>query len=350
MKGRQFKKEFTLQQLKTNKKLVSEVYPTYSRYPNKIGEAFRLYINALIANDRSLNTIKMYHNHINELLDFLNTEYPKIDTPTKIKVKHVEKFLEHCQIYKGNSLQTIEHKTITITQFINFLAERKIISDNKKPLPERSVIKTIRRSKNKAPLFLDDIEIDDLFVAIENTPCRDKIKQLRDYCLYGLLISTGMRVSELTSLDVPQLYKLRRNKELRIIGKGDKERTIVVKDTAFETGYLRKFDAYLEIRKDYEKRVVRQKDKDALFLSREGTRLTSGSIQRNIKQYIKKAYLNDDISPHKLRHSFATALVRADVPLHVVQELLGHVDISTTSKYLHVQTKDRKSGVNKLGY
>lgn len=349
-KGRKKKREFTLQDLQVNKKLVEEVYPTFSRYPNKIGEAFKLYIDALIKNNKSVNTIKIYHNHVNELLKYLEEHYKKIDQPSKIKSKHLEDFYDYCLSTKQNSHNTLQHKKITLSQFFSFLVECKMISANKNPIVETSVIKTTTRAREKAPTYLDEFEISDFFKLISEYESRDEIKVIRDYNIFALMITTGLRISEAIALDIPQLIELKNKGEIKIIGKGNKERTIAVSDNAFTTGLLSRFDEYLEVRKSYEDRIINKKDKQALFISREGTRITPGSIQRYMKKYLENLSINKNITPHKLRHSFATALIKAGTPIHVVSEILGHESINTTQLYLHAITKDIKEGVNKLSF
>lgn len=349
-KGRKQKREFTLQDLQVSKKLVEEVYPTTSRYPNKIGEAFKLYIYALIKNNKSVNTIKMYHSHVNEFISYLEENYKKIDQPSKIKSKHLEDFYDNCLSDKQNSLSTIQHKKITLSQFFNYLVECDLISASKKPIVENNVIKTKTRRKQKAPTYLDEFEIEEFFNVVINSHSRDKIKVIRDYNVFALMISTGLRINEALSLNLPQLIELREKGSIRIIGKGNKERTIVVSESAFTTGLLSKFDEYLEIRKSYECRIRNKKDKQALFISREGTRITDRSVQRAMKKYLEEMSLYKNITPHKLRHSFATALINAGVSLNVVADLLGHESIQTTNLYLHAVTKNLKEGVNNLPF
>lgn len=164
------------------------------------------------------------------------------------------------------------------------------------------------------------------------------------------MISTGLRINEALSLNLPQLIELREKGSITIIGKGNKERTIVVSESAFTTGLLSKFDEYLEVRKSYECRIKNKKDKQALFISREGTRITDRSVQRAMKKYLEEMSLYKNITPHKLRHSFATALINAGVSLNVVADLLGHESIQTTNLYLHAVTKNLKEGVNNLPF
>lgn len=350
MTSRTVKKEYTLQNLQTNKKLVVDVFPTSTKYKNKIGEAFNLYIEALIRNNKSVNTIKIYYTHVNELLDFIQKNYPKVNTPAKIKVKHVNEFYDYCQSFKGNSSGTIRHKKVAIEQFFNYLVEQNIIQANKKPIEEASVIKNNVKSVQKAPTFLESFEINDFFEVIENTESNDKIKPLRDYCLFALLITSGVRISEALSFNVQDILELKSKGTLRIIGKGNKERVIAVPEEAFSSGFLSKFDDYLKVRAQYESRITAKKDKNALFISREGTRLTSGTVQRSIKKYIEKTGIYKDITPHKLRHTFATILAKNNTNLKVIQELLGHDCIQTTQRYLHTLTNDLKDGVQNLKF
>jgi integrase/recombinase XerC len=148
----------------------------------------------------------------------------------------------------------------------------------------------------------------------------------RDRAILEVLYSCGLRVSELTGLNLDSL-----NLELgiaRVIGKGDKERIVPIGDkaTIALAGYLERRGELLAGRPDHR----------ALFLNNRGGRLSSRSVARLVKKYMRGCNLGRPLSPHGLRHSFATHLLDAGADLRAVQEMLGHVSLSTTQRYTHL--------------
>ena len=141
-----------------------------------------------------------------------------------------------------------------------------------------------------------------------------------------LLYATGMRVTELVSLDAENVDLSRRI--VRCKGKGAKERDLLIHENALEAliGYL----------DEGRPLMVRDKGEKALFVNRRGERLTRQGFWLILKGYAKSANLSKDITPHTLRHSFATHMLRGGMPLRNVQEMLGHANISTTQVYTHL--------------
>jgi integrase/recombinase XerC len=164
------------------------------------------------------------------------------------------------------------------------------------------------------------------------TPGDDDRFATRDRAILELLYSTGMRVAELAGLDVSQLDFS--GESVKVLGKGNKERIIPVGRAALEA-----LQAYLPQRSSLmEARVARGHplDGDALFLNSRGTRLTVRSIERLVSDYSVRAGIVTRVTPHALRHSFATHLLEMGADLRSVQELLGHASLSTTQKYTHL--------------
>jgi integrase/recombinase XerC len=157
-------------------------------------------------------------------------------------------------------------------------------------------------------------------------PDSDNVLGSRDRAILEVLYSCGLRVSELTGLDLDSL-----NVELgiaRVIGKGDKERIVPIGDKAKNA----LFD-YLKKRGEL---LAGRPDNRALFLNNRGGRLSSRSVARLVKKHMQRCNLGRPLSPHGLRHSFATHLLDAGADLRAVQELLGHVSLSTTQRYTHL--------------
>ena len=177
------------------------------------------------------------------------------------------------------------------------------------------------------PDFLTIPEINTLLDTIARN--EDALAQGRDTAIYELLYASGIRVSELVNIR-PEDLDLSAG-EVRIFGKGAKERIVLITPKAIKT-----LEHYLQ---DIRPRLLK-KPVQALFLNLKGSRLTQRSIQRNLVQYTKSAGLSKEVTPHTLRHSFATHLLEGGADLRTVQELLGHSSLSTTQVYTHI-TKDR---------
>ncbi len=175
------------------------------------------------------------------------------------------------------------------------------------------------RLERRLPSFLDERQMTRLIEA----PSRKKWQGWRDRAILEALYSTGMRVSELAGLNREDLDEI--SETMLVRGKGKKERICPVGKTA-----LRAIRTYLE------RRPKKLRMPYALFVSQKGTRLTVRQIDRLLVQYVRQAGLPSSISPHSLRHSFATHLLDRGADLRSVQELLGHASLSTTQIYTHI--------------
>ena len=156
---------------------------------------------------------------------------------------------------------------------------------------------------------------------------------MRDKAMLELLYASGLRVSEIASLDIVNVNLEER--EVRVLGKGSKERITLMGKPAVNA-----IDCYL---REGRPKLIGQRSTDALFLNRYGRRLSKRSIQQTLSRYATAAGFTKRVFPHMIRHSFATHLLDGGADLRVVQELLGHVSLSTTQIYTHVtQTQARK--------
>jgi site-specific recombinase XerD len=222
------------------------------------------------------------------------------------------------------STRSICRKISTIRSFFKFLSREGIVKNN----PTINLIAP--KINKKLPYFLYLQEVNKL---IEATP-RDTIFGIRDIAILELLYGTGMRVGELVNLNIHDidLYE----KTIRVFGKGSKERILPLGNPS-----IKAIQEYLTGRHLFSKNVsINKNDQNALLLNRFGGRLSTRSIGRIIIKYMKIAGLNKKISPHVLRHSFATHLLGGGADLRSVQELLGHESLSTTQIYTHI-TKER---------
>ncbi|MCE9643799.1 tyrosine-type recombinase/integrase [Candidatus Parcubacteria bacterium] len=290
----------------------------------KLSELKRQYLEYIeIEKGRSLKTVENYDRYLTRFLGFA-----KIDDPKKITDETLREYRlwlnrlpaePHAKAGRS-SRDTLKKKTqnyylIALRSFLKYLMRRGVTS----LAPERiELAKVPERS-------LDLISVEELN-RLMKAPSGDSVKALRDRAILELFFSTGLRVSELCSLHADiDLSK----DEMAIRGKGDKVRVVFLSDTAKDA-----VRAYLKKRAD---------DVDeALFTNNskinksEARRLTPRSVERMIKRYAIKAGISKKVTPHVMRHSFATDLLSNGADLRSVQALLGHANIGTTQIYTHV--------------
>lgn len=206
-----------------------------------------------------------------------------------------------------------------LRKFYRFLLRQGVISAN--PMELIDAPKPARH----LPTTLTIAEIDQLLAA----PNIAKPLGLRDRAIFELMYATGMRVSEVVNLQLSQLHL--QLHLIQVIGKGDKERLVPVSEQA--TSWV---DRYLQ---DGRSRLVRGRGPENVFVNFHGHELTRQGIWKNLKAYISAVGITKDVTPHTLRHSFATRLLENGADLRVVQEILGHADISTTQLYTHLSNE-----------
>ncbi|OGD11183.1 MAG: tyrosine recombinase XerC [Candidatus Aminicenantes bacterium RBG_13_62_12] len=214
---------------------------------------------------------------------------------------------------------TAARKLAAVRSFLQYAVKRRWRDDN----PARLL--TAPKQDRPVPSFLSEPEA----AAFLDLPRGDDFLGVRDRALLELLYATGIRVSELTSLNLDDVGFSERL--VRVRGKGRKERLVPFGRKAEES--LR---SYLRVRSDVE---PRQSGEKAVFLNRLGTRLTARSVQRAMGKYLRRSAVRRKISPHSLRHSFASHLLGRGADLRVIQELLGHESLSTTQKYTHLDLR-----------
>ena len=221
---------------------------------------------------------------------------------------------------KQYSKATIARKLATLRSFYKFLVKRNHVSSN----PVVS-IRTPKQEK-KLPRFLEYEEVKKLL----NTPPVNTWLGARDRAILETLYSTGIRVSELVALNMDDIDFL--GEVVHIRGKGKKERIAPIGSSALQV-----IQHYMEYRN---KRAQSNGNFDSkvLFVNKHGKRLSTRSVRRKMDKYLKMSGLDPDISPHTLRHSFATHMLNNGADLRSVQELLGHQSLSTTQIYTHLTT------------
>lgn len=280
-------------------------------------------------------------NYINDLLgnysrgpergfvQFLRLRH--IDSLDKVDKRALRDYISWL-MEQGVAKASIARKLSAIRSFYRYLMREEILSTN--PLEKRSSPKLEKRSSPKLdkrlPSFLTVEEVKKLLQAPDlSTP-----QGQRDRALLELLYASGLRVSELVNLDREQvdLY----SREIRVWGKGSKERMVLMGEPAVHA--LR---TYLDQGRP---QLLGDKRTKALFLNRYGERLTARAVQRILEEHTNAAGIGKRVHPHVLRHTFATHLLDGGADLRVVQELLGHANLTSTQIYTHV-TKSRAKKV-----
>ncbi|APT14895.1 site-specific tyrosine recombinase XerD [Lactobacillus jensenii] len=265
----------------------------------------------------SKNTVNSYQLDLNQFVEYLDKE--KIsDWPEDPLV--IDSYLAK-QRDEGKKTSTISRGITTLRRFYRYLLRQHILVVD--PLIQ---IDTPKQEK-RLPLALSQKEVSELLAQ----PNLNTATGLRDRAILELLYATGMRVSELINLKETDLHT--DLKIIRVLGKGSKERLVPVTDFA-----LNWVDKYLKEVRDpalLKKGVAC----DFLFLNNRAGQLTRQAVWQSIKKYSKLARIDKDITPHTLRHTFATHLLENGADLRVVQEILGHSDISTTQIYTNLSQK-----------
>ena len=277
-------------------------------------------------------TIRNYEHYLGRFLEYIKKEKRK-DTPkpADITLELVRKYriyLNRLDSGKGDSIKKItqNYHIIALRAFLKYLARRDIqaISAEKLELADAS---------RKSFTFLELKEIDNLLSAPDKYPDKNPLIHLRDKAILETLFSTGLRVSELVGLDRDQI-NLKRG-EFMVRGKGDKERIVFLSESASLA-----IADYLKARRDdYAPVFVHVGGTKDEYEDGEYQRLTARSVQRLIKKYARLVGITKDVTPHVIRHSFATDLLINGADIRSVQSMLGHSSITTTQIYTHVTNK-----------
>ncbi len=256
----------------------------------------------------SQHTLRAYTLDIGEFISFTDKKPGDIDN---LDIRGFLAFLHHKKLRKSS----ISRKLAAVRSFFRYLCMEGYVRKN----PAKLV------SSPKVPKSLPRfLSVDEIFCLLDK-PAGDSFRETRDRAILELLYSSGLRVSELTSLDISDLDI--KESLIRVKGKGRKERIIPVGSKAMAA-----IQNYLP------ERISLKKKSSALFLNNRGGRLTERSVRRILLQYSRMVNLKGDLSPHTLRHTFATHLLHGGADLRSIQELLGHSSLSTTQKYTHVDT------------
>jgi integrase/recombinase XerC len=274
---------------------------------------FKHYV--VVERNLSPNTVQAYVRDLEQFSLFLEKQgfHGKgAEVITQIDVLLIRQYL--AQLHKECSRTSIARKLSALKSFFRFLVRRGFLEGS----PADSL--STPKREQYLPKVLSAEQVGTLLD--ESPPQSQQILALRDLAIFELIYSCGLRVGELTSLNVVSVDC--DSRQVRVLGKGRKERIVPIGRQACTA-----IQKYLSERNGAD-------HGDALFLNQRGGRLTARSVQRNLKQRLLQFNLPTDVTPHALRHSFATHLLDAGADLRVIQELLGHASLSTTQRYTKV--------------
>jgi len=267
-----------------------------------------------------IRTIRNYSDYTetNYLLDLDNyEEFLKKNRINfkKISYNDITKYNKYLKEDLKLSSSSIARHLSSLRSFYNYLLNENIVSDN----PFKLV--SSPKKEMKLPNYMKYKEFEEMI----NT-CDDSILGIRNRCLLEILLSTGARIGELINIKLSDINIS--SKEIKVLGKGNKERIVYINDHTV--------DALKKYLNDSRPLLLNNKRSDNLFINHIGGNLTTRGVREILDNIIKKSSLNIKVTPHMFRHTFATMLLNEGCDLKSVQELLGHVNMSTTQIYTHV--------------
>ena len=252
------------------------------------------------------NTIKSYQNDLTTL-----------DIYFKNNIKDIshQELLKYIKSLDELKVRSVAHNLTVINSFYNFLVNENIIKEN----PCNNI--ALPKIPKTLPNFLTEEEINKLLDIKLNTPY-----DYRNKAMLELLYATGFRISELCNLKITDIDL--NNALIRVFGKGKKERIVPITDLVIK--YLK---LYIE---EYRNMILKNHDSEYLFISNSQKQISRQAFFKFIKSQCQYCGIEKNVSPHVLRHSFATHMLKHGADLRIIQELLGHEDISTTQIYAHL--------------
>jgi len=264
--------------------------------------------NRMLANGKSKNTVKMYSYVSEKFLEFIGYDKSRINLET------VERYKEYLVIERGYSKSSVYLHIRALESFFSFLG-----------LNELSKLKPPKRPQ-RVPTYLTDEDVRALIREAES---------LRDKVIIEMLAYTGVRVSELCHLRISDIDLTRKSIRIRS-GKGDKDRIVLFKDNI-----LTDLNLYIHEIKSQNPKA------EFLFPTKKSKYISTISVERIIRKLAKSAGMDKKVTPHVLRHTFATSLLRNGADIRIIQVLLGHSSISTTQIYTHVDSNDLRKSYEK---
>ena len=260
----------------------------------------------------SEHTVKAYRGDLENFRDFLLREEKEIEDAD---IATINAYVS--TLYGKNSPSSVERKVSAIRSFFSYLVRKGLATQNPAKL-----VRTPKKEKH-LPVFLS---VDEVFNLVDVKDSEKNPLRVRDRAILELLYSSGLRVSELAGATLADLSM--GEAIMRVRGKGNKERIVPVGSKA-----LSALGEYLDIR------GTLKPASDRIFLNSRGGGITTRSLARIIKKYGLVSGISKNVSPHVLRHSFATHLLAGGADLRAIQEMLGHASLSTTQRYTHLSVE-----------
>ena len=261
----------------------------------------------------SAHTIRAYQEDLAQFGEYLKAQRIPLEQLEYHDLRYYMASLQQKQQLKKT---TLSRKTSTLKSFCKFLHREGMLEHNPADL-----LSTPKKEK-RLPTVINEV---DMTAFLDDFLAGEEPLQLRNKAIFELLYSSGLRVSELVQLDVENVQK--QKGILRILGKGSKERIVPVGEQA---------QSAITYDLEHGRPLLVKEEAQALFLNRQGTRLTTRGVEYILEQYVKQGALKYKVTPHAFRHSFATHLLDNGADLRVIQELLGHESLSTTQIYTEV--------------
>lgn len=268
-------------------------------------------------------TKESYYNDLEVYKTFLNKEH--INNVSDITPNHIKDFLKERSVEETT---TIAHNLTVIKNFHSYLLKEKIVKEDASEFIERPKL------RKSLPKTLSIEDVDKLLDIKLDTPF-----DYRNKAMLELMYGCGLRVSELINIEINDVDII--NCQIRILGKGSKERDIPLGEYAIH--YLQE---YIKVRD----KLLKDKPCNKLFINNHGLGMTRQGFFKNLKKILLEKGLNPDVSPHTLRHSFATHLINRGADLRSIQEMLGHSDISTTKIYTKISDEKVIEDYNKYHF
>lgn len=270
------------------------------------------------------NTLSAYRSDLQKFAEFLQTQEEQ-GYLSAVGSEQINYYLAS-RYDRGLSERSTARFLSSLRSFMNYLLQQNLRDDDPVSLLQNPKL------RQSLPKTLSEQEVDDLL----NAPQTEDPIQFRDKAMLEVLYATGLRVSELIGLRLDQISL--QQGVVRVFGKGNKERLVPLGEEAIEW-----VSAYIKLARG----MLLKSESDVVFPSKRGVMMTRQTFWHRIKVYSQIAGIQGDLSPHTLRHAFATHLLNHGADLRVVQMLLGHSDLSTTQIYTHVATERLQQLVSK---
>ena len=269
------------------------------------------------------STIRAYENSLAQFCAWITTRLNDIH-PRNVTARHVLEYLEYLRTERDNGASAVNRHVIVLKNFYRAMVAMGYLEPDANPMAHFPKMKAAPR---KLPVVLSREEVQKLLAS----PPTDTILGVRDSAILTLLYGTGIRASECAGLLVEDVDLC--GKTIRVTGKGGHQRTIPLNNSVVKT-----LAHYVRVRGALS-------SSDAFFRSRRGKAMSRGAIYERVRTHARRAGLHKCVSPHRLRHTFATHLVQEGVNIAMIRDLLGHRLITSTQIYLHVTARDLEEAV-----